>query len=81
MKKKCLYPKCHQCPLCGEDSFKVINHCIPMRICVDPVCSRVFGFWAFTAEYIPFTGYMLPYEGSYIIALYQYLKICIKDMF
>jgi hypothetical protein len=45
-----------------------------MRLCVDDRCGCVFGFWSWIVEHIHFDGFYIPYNGSYLSALWFWLS-------
>lgn len=65
-------PKCVICPSCGAKGFKVIYLGLPMKLCSDESCSCLWGFFS-SAAFLSHNGFFLPYEGSYLIALYHWL--------
>ena len=63
------------CPACGKNQLKVIYAGFPMKLCENNKCSTLTGFWSFIPTYIlPFNGWFYVYEGSYIKALWKWLK-------
>lgn len=61
------------CPLCASKSIKIIHGGLPMRLCSDEECSCLYGFWSWWTCVIPFTGYLMVYEGGYFKALWHWL--------
>ena len=61
------------CPDCGDISHKVIYYGLPLRLCKNEECNRVWGFWSFIVDYAPFNGVMMVYKSSYIAALAYWL--------
>lgn len=61
------------CPTCKARVDKIIYAGLPMKLCSDPDCSRIFGLWSFAADWIGFNGVMVCYEGSYGKALWHWL--------
>lgn len=71
------------CPACHSPSMKVLCLAFPMRLCSDPECSCVFGFWSFICNLFPIISYdehgepawkWLAYTGGYLPALWRYLR-------
>lgn len=63
-----------KCPLCQNNSFKVIYYGLPVYFCKNENCNCMFGFWHFVTDYLPFNGILFVYEGSYLIALCKWLR-------
>ena len=66
--------KGQKCPLCKEDSYKIIYYGLPVRLCKNEQCNCMFGFWCIVMDFFPFNGVLFKYKESYIIALYRWLK-------
>jgi len=63
-----------KCPTCGVESSKVLYMGIPVRLCNDRNCNTVFGFWSWLMALVPFNGFFFVYEGSYLKAMYDWLR-------
>lgn len=63
-----------KCPNCDAESMKVIYYGLPARLCRSDECRRLFGFWSFILERLPFNGRFLGYTGSYLPALWTWLR-------
>lgn len=66
------------CPICGENSAKVIYFGLPMRLCDNEEDCHVFGFWSWILNFFVITDEddqirFLVYDGWYIIALFVWL--------
>lgn len=57
------------CPVCKDESFKVIYMGFPMKMCSDDACRCVHGFFSPIMGFIPFNGVMFKYEGNYLKGL------------
>jgi len=64
----------NSCPICGKGHIKVIYFGLPVKLCEDEECSCMFGFWSHIAQYLPYNGWLMQYDGNYWIALYHWLK-------
>lgn len=62
-----------KCPLCNSDYDKVIYYGLPTKLCQNEVCSCMFGFWTIITNLLPFNGWLLIYNGTYINALLHFL--------
>lgn len=63
------------CTECESKTYKVLYAGFPMRLCSNPHCAAIFGFWAFVLEWLPFTGYFVKYD-HYWSALWWLVKGC-----
>ena len=63
-----------KCPICKDNSYKVIYYGLPVHFCKNKECNCMFGFWFYITDFLPFNGFLFIYEGSYLIALYRWLK-------
>jgi hypothetical protein len=67
-----------KCPRCGSQSVKVIYFGLPFRLCVNEECSCLFGRFDGILERLPedfpIDGRFMMYEGSYVKALYRWLR-------
>lgn len=65
-----------KCPDCNNDASKAIYLGLPMNVCLadDSVnCWKVYGFWSFVCE-VYFNGVFMLYRGSYLKALYAWVR-------
>ncbi len=63
-----------KCPRCGMIGHKVLYMGLPMKFCLDPECSCLWGFWSdLLMEHLPFNGWFFFYEGNYVSALWHWL--------
>lgn len=61
------------CPACNSKVQKVIYFGFPMYLCTSQTCMTLWGFWSFI-PCIWFNGMFMVYKGSYLKALYHWLK-------
>ena len=61
------------CPFCGKASCKVIYYGFSVRLCENPDCNCMFGFWTMITNHLPFNGWMVLYKESYLSALWLFL--------
>lgn len=59
------------CSACKGMPSKVLYAGLPMYLCD---CGEVSGFFSLLLFMLPFNGIFMPYEGSYIKALYNWLR-------
>lgn len=64
MGKPCPWPRCE------GHSGKVLYMGLPVLHCDS--CGTLWGFWSFVPAFW-FNGYLFPYEGSYLKALWEWL--------
>jgi hypothetical protein len=58
--------------LCKHEYVKVIYMGLPMKLCDN--CYQVEGFWSWIFWCVNFDGTFMLYEGSYLKALWYWLK-------
>ena len=56
---------------CSVNTIKVILYGLPMNYC--DKCHEISGMWSFIMEYLPFTGVLYVYEGSYRKGIWGWL--------
>ena len=64
------------CPLCGSQALKIIYLGLPMKLCEEPECSCIWGFWAWVPVKVQVNdgGWSFyAYTGSYISGLWRWL--------
>ena len=61
------------CPDCGTRAAHVIYYGLPMWLCDNELCGRLFGMFSFIADWLPFNGYFFVFEGPYPPALWYWL--------
>lgn len=62
------------CPSCGAPGLQVLFCGLPLYLCPDEDCSRLWGGWCWLASRLPFNGIFVVYTGSYWPALWRWLK-------
>lgn len=63
------------CINCQRDTAdKAIYAGLPVRMCFADDCNTLWGFWSELMLYLPFNGWFYRYEGSYLVALYHWLR-------
>ncbi len=66
--------KINPCPLCGTFIVsKIIHGGLPMNLCANAECNCVWGFWSWWLFVVPFTGWVVEYEGGYLKALWRWV--------
>jgi hypothetical protein len=65
------------CPECGREATKVIYAGLPTNICSS--CDLCFGGFAWVMKYLPYNGWFLEYEGSYLPAFWYWLTTNPED--
>ena len=65
-----------KCPICNNETLKVIYYGLPGLICENENCNCAFGFsfWLDNILRLPYNGCMMVYRGNYFIALWEWLK-------
>lgn len=63
-----------KCPLCDSAAMSVIYFGLPHKLCEDDRCGCLFGWAERLTRRLPFNGFFLAYDGSYIAALWAWLK-------
>lgn len=54
--------------------MKVIYYGFPTKFCCNTECNCMFGFWTYLTDWLPYNGVMFKYKGSYLKALWRWLK-------
>lgn len=65
------------CPRCNSTGWRVLYAGIPLRLCPDPDCCCVWGFWSWLFFLLPFNGMFFvcrPGPFSYLRALWAWLR-------
>lgn len=64
------------CPLCGMFAFKAIYAGLPLRMCSDDQCCCAWGpgTWAMSLFSNGEGWALMPYEGSYLRALWHWVR-------
>ncbi|HEU4408345.1 MAG TPA: hypothetical protein VFS43_23985 [Polyangiaceae bacterium] len=62
------------CPRCGAPAMRVLYAGLPARFCSDEACNCMWGPGEWAARAFGFNGVLFPYEGSYLAALWAWLR-------
>lgn len=64
-----------RCPICGASASKAIFAGFPVLLCDEVECRCLFGFWSWVpGNLFPFNGWLMLYTGSYLRALWAWLR-------
>ena len=62
-----------KCPECGDVEVSALYAGLPVNLCVNTECHNISGFWSWVTD-IWFNGVLFPYTGSWLAALWTWIR-------